>query len=190
MIRIIKGKAEKAYHDINFREEEGHKVRHVFIRKDQLLYDIDTETNIISKMRRDDKLGDKLATSETDSFRPLFHRWIDKYMDKAINRLSAFIFTPARVASMDDMDMWKEKELTLIFPMEWDDTTYEQLAGAIHDYIKNGALYEYLILSLTVNDPVTVSISSLKEESYEAIMDYANKKIGGYYKKNLEPMHF
>jgi hypothetical protein len=167
----------------------GNKLnKHLFLDKANILYDIDAMTSLVSKTRRSgDNPDDALATSESDRYRPLFDRWIEKYTQQAKARLKAYILTPVRVASMNDLKTWKECEITLTFPPSWNDTVYESMVSAIHDYIVNGCLYEYFSLTLTSKDSVTVDCQQKMLDSYMAMKNYACAVIPGTVHKPLQP---
>lgn len=162
--------------------------KHLFLDKGNILYDIDAMTSLVARSRRDkDNPDDTLATSESDRYRPMFDRWIEKYTQQMKARLKAFILTPMRIASMNDLKTWKECEITLTFPPSWNDTVYESMVSAIHDYIVNGCLYEYFSLTLTSKDPVTIDCQQKMADSYDAMKNYACAVIPGTVHKPLQP---
>lgn len=162
--------------------------KHLFLDKANILYDIDAMTSLVSRSRRDaNNPDDNIATSESDRYRPLFDRWIEKYTQQMKARLRAFIKTPWRISSMNDLKTWKECEIILTFPPSWNDTVYENLVSAVHDYIVNGCLYEYFSLTLTSKDPVTVDCQQKMLDSYQAMKSYACAVIPGTVHKPLQP---
>lgn len=162
--------------------------KHLFLDKKNILYDIDAMTSLVSRSRRDgNNPDDNIATSESDHYRPLFDRWIEKYTQQMKARLRAFIKTPWRVASMNDLKTWQECEIILTFPLSWNDTVYENMVSEIHSYIVNGVLYEYFSLTLTSKDPVTMDCKEKMEASYDAIKSYVCAVIPGTIHKPLQP---
>lgn len=171
------------------RPNNGNRMlKHLFLDKGNILYDIDAMTSLVARSRRDkDTPDDTLATSESDRYRPLFDRWIEKYTQQMKARLKAFILTPARTASMNDLKTWKEQEIMLTFPPSWNDTVYESMVSSIHDYIVNGCLYEYFSLTLTSKDPVTIDCRQKMLDSYQSMKNYACAVIPGTVHKLLQP---
>lgn len=162
--------------------------KHLFLDKANILYDIDAMTSLVARSRRDkDNPDDTLATSESDRYRPMLDRWIEKYTQQMKARLKAYILTPVRIASMNDLKTWKECEVILTFPPSWNDTVYESMVSAIHDYIVNGVLYEYFSLTLTSKDPVTIDCQQKMLDSYQAMKNYACAVIPGTIHKPLQP---
>lgn len=171
------------------RLQRGNKLdKHLFLDKANILYDIDAMTSLVSRSRRDaNNPDDTLATSESDRYRPMLDRWIEKYTQQMKARLKAYIKTPMRIASMNDLKTWKECEIILTFPPSWNDTVYESMVSAIHDYIVNGVLYEYFSLTLTSKDPVTIDCQQKMNDSYMAMKNYACAVIPGTVHKPLQP---
>lgn len=171
------------------RPIHGHHTKHIFIQASQLFYDIDAVTGMIGRARRSENgvQDNTLPTSENDSYRPMFYRWFDKYLRNAESRMQAFVLKPVRVAQMNTLTEWDEKEITLLVPDYWDDTCYEDLVNAIHTYIVNGALYEYLSLTLTSKDPVTLDKQMQMEDAYDDIKKYICSTKPGSVKRPMKP---
>ena len=162
--------------------------KHVFIVKDQLFYDIDAQTALVARARRQDPdNSDTIATSEEDGYRPLFHRWIEKYASNVRSRLAAYILVPVRTATMNDLKYWSEMDIELSMSLSWDDTEYDNLVDAIHDYIVNGVLTEYFKLTLTSKDPLTVDKENLMDESWLKIKQYVNTVKPASVQKPMSP---
>lgn len=160
--------------------------KHIYVLADQLFYDIDAVTGMLARIRSSE-LPDTFATAESDEYRPLFYRWLDKYVKKAEARMAAFILTPAHVTRTNELKEWEEKEIVLSMPDTWDDTVFEDLVNAVHRYISDGALYEYLSLTLTTKDAVTVERYSQMEEAYEDIKNYVCATKPHMVEKTLKP---
>lgn len=176
-------------HVAHGRRDKDWIFKHVFISREQLLFDIDSITGLVSRSRRNENgiQDNNLATSEADGYRPILNRWINKYTDKAKARMAAFLWTPARVATTDSLKNWEEQDITLRMPDWWDDTYYEMLVNAVHDYIVNGTLYEYFNITLTSKDPVTIDRLGLMDESYNEIKTYLNSPKPGAVVKPIQP---
>ena len=144
-----------------------HTDKHIFVYANQLWYDIDATTNLLSRSRRsvNDSQADTIPTSENDHERPLFYRWFDKYMKKAEGLLAAYLMKKEGVVRDNSIKEWDEQEIWLRMPDYWDDTRYDSLVHAIHNYIAAGALYEYFKLTLTSKDPLTADKAAEVEDA-------------------------
>lgn len=163
--------------------------KRIFIYSDQLFYDIDATTLIVAKSRRGNQTNqeDNIPTSENSQERPMFYRWFDKYIKKAEGILSAYVMKQEGKVRDNALKEWDEKELWLRMPDYWDDTRYESLVKAIHDYIVTGTLVEYFSLTLTSKDPVTVDKASQLEDAELEIQDAANAVKPGSMVRSLKP---
>lgn len=130
---------------------------------------------------------DVVPTSENDDERPLFYRWFDKYLAKLDTILTAYIMKPERRVRDNALKEWDEKEIWLRMPDSWDETRYEALVLAIHNYISAGALYEYFMLVLTSKDPLTIDKYSQLEDAELDIIDAANTMKPGSMVHTLKP---
>lgn len=171
------------------KKEENTIEKHIYLLKDQILYDIDAQSLIVMRARRDAAKVDNtiIGTDEADRLRPLLHRWIDKYADRARMALAPYAKNADGVASMNFINEWKEMDIELNMPEYWNESVYPMLVNAIHDYIVNGTLYDYFSLTLTANDPVTLTKKTEMEESLEKVKQYANTVIPGQVRKPLQP---
>lgn len=169
----------------------GHRYddKHIFIYSAQLWYDIDAKTSILSRSRRNmkDENGEQLATSENTKERPLFYRWFDMYLRNVESTLQAYVMKPKGRARGNELKEWDEQDIWLRMPDYWDDTRYEALAQAIHNYLVAGAMYEYLKLTLTSKDPLTVDKKEEVDNAELAIIDAANATKAGAMVKTLKP---
>ena len=88
-----------------------HTDKHIFVYANQLWYDVDAATNLLSRSRRsiNDSQADTLPTSENDHERPLFYRWFDKYMKKAEGLLSAYLMKKEGVVRYNAIKEWDEQ---------------------------------------------------------------------------------
>ncbi len=163
--------------------------KHIFIYANQLWYDIDAATNILGRARRGSQVGqeENIPTSENDQERPMFYRWFDKYLQKAEATLSAYVVKPEGKVRDNALREWNEKEVWLRMPDYWDETRLDGLTKAIHDYISTGALLEYLKLTLTSKDPVTVDKATGLEDAELEMIDCANATKAGEMVRQLKP---
>ena len=138
------------------RKAYGHSIKHIYIQADQLLFDVDSVTSLIDKATRKTQEETEVTTSEADSHRPMFYRWFDQYIASVERILSAYVAKPEGVARMNGLKEWQEKEIILVMPDYWDATVYDALVQAIHKYVVDGALFEYLSNTLTSRDQRTI----------------------------------
>lgn len=163
--------------------------KHIFIYANQLWYDIDATTNLLGRARRGNQTNqeDVVPTSENNDERPLFYRWFDKYIAKVETILSAYVMKAAGNVRDNAIKQWDEKEIWLRMPDSWDETRYDALTHAIHDYISSGALYEYLNIMLTGKDQVTIDKYSQVEDAEQEIIGLANTVKHGSLPHILKP---
>lgn len=171
------------------RPAHRYEDKHIFIYASQLWYDIDATTNMVGRARRGDQSiqSETILTSENDQERPLFYRWFDKYLKKAESILSAYVMKPEKRTRDNALKEWDEREIWLRMPDYWDDTKYEALVQAIHDYIVAGALYEYFKNTLTSNDKLTLDKKDDIDDAELEITDAANTTKAGAMVHTLKP---
>lgn len=181
---------DRGFRPIAFcRRGERFKERHLYVRADQIMYDVDAQTALVMRSRRTQNQEDvhTIGTDNADDFRPILHRWLEKYTDIVRAHLLAYIRTEPRIAATDDLKMWTEMDIILLFPEYWNENVFPLLTNAVHDYIVNGILYEYFSLELTPNDPVTMAKAQLMDASFSKIKAYATAALPGQLRKPLQP---
>lgn len=171
------------------RAGHGYYDKHIFVYANQLWYDIDATTSMLGRARRGSQASqeDNVPTNERDKERPLFYRWFDKYLKKTEVLLSAYIVKPEGRVRDNALKEWQEKDVWLRMPDCWDDSRYDALAKAIHDYIVAGALYEYFAITLTSKDPLTVDKASEIEDAELEITGAVNATKPGSLIRSLKP---
>lgn len=171
------------------RRGHAYEDKHIFVYASQLWYDIDATTGLVGRARRGSETNQEttVPTSEDSQERPLFYRWFDKYLQKAEGLLSAYVMKPKGTVRDNALKEWEEKEVWLRMPDYWDDTRYDNLVKAIHDYIVTGALYEYFSLTLTSKDPLTADKLEQLDDMELAITDAANATKAGAMVHTLKP---
>ena len=183
-------KGWKPVHGLNgskARPTTSYSEKHIFILADQLFYDIDAVTGIIDKATRGVEGTPQTTTSESDVYRPMFYRWFDQYIAKVESILKAFVTKPTRVANINGLREWNEREITLLMPDYWDATAYDSLVSAIHRYVTTGALYEYFALTLTSRDPRTLDKFQQLDDIYDDICASAFAVKPGSVHRTLNP---
>lgn len=169
------------------RRAYGHSVKHIFLQADQLLYDVDAITGMIDRTARIAQNDTEVATSESDTYRPILFRWFDKYIANVELCLSAFVLKPEGVTRLNDLKEWDEREISLLMPDYWDATVYDSLVQAIHQYVVDGALYEYMSLVLSSRDLRTIDRKQSLEDGITNIRALSCRVIPGTVHKHLKP---
>lgn len=163
--------------------------RHIFIRKDQVFFDLDSQLGIISISRKkQDGTVDDTLTNATTAYRQMFYRWIDKHIGIAKGVMSAFVLDKFKTTSMNSISDKDEIDIELLMPGFWDDTVFDQLTNAVHDYVVNATLFEYFAISLTSKDPVTVDKRQLMIEALSDVKKYVNAAKPGFVEKRKSPL--
>lgn len=186
---------ETINHHLHHHHHGGHDLVHqqrrlktIFIRKDQMLDDIAMQIDIIADSRSNEAGTPPPALSNaTEKYQSQFTRWIDKYLDSVKSRMAAYVMTIERHAVMNAQRNWDEAVIHLAFPVSWNETTFTNLADAIHQYIVNSVLKEFFVLTLTSKDPVTIDKATMADESFSQIKHCCVTQRPGFAKKTLEP---
>ena len=165
----------------------GHTDKHIFHQADQLHYDVDAVTELIQRASRPDQAAPDIVTAESDTYCPRFLRWFDKYIANVEHCLSAFVLKPEGVTRLNDLKEWDELEISLLMPDYWDATVYDSLVKAIHQYVVDGTLYEYLSITLSSRDPRTIDRKESLEEGITNIRALSCRVIPGTVHKHLKP---
>lgn len=175
-------------YDPNYGIRNPKSERHIYISKDQVFYDIDAQLGIISNSRRKaDGTEDETLTLATTNYNPMFCRWIDGHIGEAKTVMSAFVLEDSKTAGVNSIKDMDEVDITLLMPEWYDDTVFSQLIDAIHSYVVNATLRDYLVMSLTSKDPVTIDKASLAEENKSSIRQLINASKPGRIRKHLSP---
>ena len=162
--------------------------RHIFIRRDQVFFDIDAQLGILSEARKkDDGTEDDTITNATTKYQQMFYRWIDRYIGVAKTVMSAFVLEKFRESAMNSIKDKDEVDITLLVPEWYDDTTFAQLCDKVHEYVVNATIGEYCIMRLTSKDPVTVDKLQLAEEAKTEIRKLVNMSKPNTISKPFKP---
>lgn len=122
------GGSDRRYGDHGPRFEKN-----IYIRKDQILFDIDTQMSIVAKARRrQDDTEEETLSSGSSPYQSLFERWIDRYSGLAKGVMSAFVLERAHKGEMNDIKGETEQTITLLMPAYWDDTVFQQLSAVFY----------------------------------------------------------
>ena len=169
--------------------------RHIFISRDQILYDIEAQISMMSRARRkEDGTEDETFTNATQQYQQQFYRWIDKHIGVAKSAMSAFILEKFKTTKMNSISQNEEVDITLLMPEWYDDTVFDQLCQAVHDYVVNAALFEFFSLTLIVptrysvaNDPATEMKMRQMNDALSDIRKYVNASRPGTVRKPYKP---
>ena len=161
--------------------------RHIYLFRDQLRFDISSQIGIMSRTRRVDGKEDNSLSDVFENYSGMIDRWIDKYLKLAKARMGAYVLDRFHTASNDTLKSENEIDIELEVPEYWDDTVFEPLSQAVHDYIVNGTMYELISLTLPPRDNVINQKRIDVEESYHDIKRYICASKPGRVKKPLQP---
>lgn len=162
--------------------------RHIFIRRDQIFFDIDVQLSILADARinPDGTKNDTLANA-TSKYQQMFYRWIDTHIGETKTTMSAFVLEQFKETSMNSIKDREEVDITLLFPEWYDDTTFQQLTNAVHNYVVAATLFDFLSMFLTSKDPVTIDKLQLKTEALSEVKKLVNASKPGRISKIQKP---
>lgn len=162
--------------------------RHIYIFRDQLKYDISSQVGIISRTRRTpDGKEDPSLSDVVDNYSGMIDRWIDKYVKLAKGRMASIILDRFHTSTSDNVETENEIDIELEVPEYWDDTVFDSLSQAVHDYIVNGAMYELFTLILPPKEGIVNQKRIDMDDSYHDIKRYVCSSKPGRVKKPLQP---
>lgn len=175
-------------YDPQFGVKNPKHERHIFIRRDQYICDIDSQLQIVAMARRSkDGVEDDRMTSATTQFQPMFLRWIDTHIGQAKVKMQSFVLEKFKDTTMNSIVDNEEVDIELLMPDWWDGTVFEQLKNAVHDYIVNAVLHEYFMLTLTSKDPVTIDKLNCAKDNLSDIRKLSNSAKPGVIRKPFKP---
>lgn len=151
------------------------------------MYDIEAELNIITRSRRNEAHLQDNGIENTDELRPILNRWMNKYISLAKRKLTSVLRDDAPNASTNYIKDAEEIDFSLSIGDWWNENALDTLTEAIHDYIVNGTLYEYLLLYLTAKDPVTATKEQQTEFALENIHNALCSYKAGKLRKGMHP---
>ena len=182
-------------HDKEYGIKNPKFERHIFIGRDQIMYDLDAQISMMSKARRkDDGTEDDSFANATDTYKQQFYRWIDKHIGIAKGKMQVFVLEKFKATKMNSISQEEEVDIELLVPEWWDDTIFDQLVQAVHDYVVNATLYEFFSISLLVpqrhgvsQDPATVVKQQQMNDNLAEIKNLINSSKPGSIKKPFKP---
>ena len=182
-------------HDTEFGIRNPKFERHIFISRDQIFYDLDAQISMMAKSRRkEDGTEDDTFSNATTTYRQQFYRWIDKHIGIAKGVMSAFVLEKFKTSKMNSISQKEEVDITLLVPEWYDDTMFDQLVAAFHDYVVNATLYEYFSISLLVpsrygvaQDPATLVKQQQMTDALNDVRKYMQANKPGSIRKTQNP---
>lgn len=162
--------------------------RHIFIRRDQVFFDIDAQLSILADARKNpDGTENDALTNATTKYQQMFFRWIDTHIGEAKTTMSAFVLEKFRETAMNSIKDRDEVDITLLMPEWYDDTTFTQLTDAVHTYVVSATLDDYLTMAITSKDPVTLDKRQAKSDAQLEIRKLVNAAKPGRISKIQKP---
>ena len=152
-------------------------------------------TSVMARARREkDGAEDDTFANATENYKQQFYRWIDKHIGIAKSVMSAFVLEKYRRTKMNSISQVDEVDITLLFPEWYDDTVFEQLCSAVHDYVVNATLFEFFSISLLVpykngvtQDPATIVKQQQMNDALSDVRKYVNASKPGRIRKPYKP---
>lgn len=162
--------------------------RHIFIRRDQIFFDIDAQLAIIADARKNpDGTENDGLTNATTKYLQMFCRWVEKHVGEAKTVMSAFVLEKFSESSMNAIKDSEEVDITLLMPEWYDDTTFPQLTNAVHAYVVAATLLDFLSVFLTSKDPVTIDKREMKDDALAEVKKLVNAAKPGRISKIQKP---
>ena len=162
--------------------------RHLFIRRDQILFDIDAQLGMIADARKNtDGTTDDTITNATTKYQQMFYRWVDSHIGEAKTTMSAFVLEKFRETAMNSIKDKDEIDITMLMPEWYDDTTYQQLCDKVHEYVVSSTIYDFCKMRFTSKDPVTLDMEKQKIESQFEVKKLANMAKPNRISKPFKP---
>lgn len=162
--------------------------RHIFIRRDQVFFDIEAQLGMLADGRKNaDGTEDDTISNATTKYRQMFYRWIDRHIGEAKTVMSAFVLEKFRETAMNSIQDRDEVDITLLVPEWYDDTTYQQLCDKVHEYVVDATLADFCTMRFTSKDPVTIDKERGRIETLGEVRKLANMAKPGRIRKPMKP---
>lgn len=159
--------------------------RMVLLMKEEMLNEVHTELLKLSRGRTNEKgMPDfMLQTNELED-EALLTRYINRHVGRICARINPYLFElNSKVSDDDMMERTPIYEFKLVFPKNWDDRLFEQLAEEMHSYVVNASITEWLKSYL----PDMASVyGSQADSAWDNIKHIVSVRSGGIHKP-LQP---
>ena len=160
----------------------GYRV--VLLLKEEMLNEVHTELLKLSRSRTNEKgMPDfQLQTNELEDD-TLLTRYINRHVGRISSRINPYLYELSSRVDDDMMERTPVYEFKLVFPKNWDDRLFEQLAEEMHSYVVNASITEWLKSYL----PDMASIYGTQADSaWDNIKHIVSVRRGGVHKP-LQP---
>lgn len=162
--------------------------RHIFIRRDQIFFDIDAQLSMIADARKkEDGTQDDTITNATTKYQQMFYRWIFSHIGDAETVMSAFVLEKFRETAMNYIWEKDEVDIALLVPEWYDDTTFQQLCDKVHEYVVSATMADFCKMRFTSKDPVTIDKVHDTEEARNEVRKLVNMSKPGTISKPFKP---
>lgn len=162
-----------------------HEMRHLFIYKNQILLDVQSQISMVNGSRKKEDGTENTELEMTEKYKAQFDRWIDRYVDNVKERLVLVLFDLYNTALGDELKDWSEKRLCLKFPSWWDDTAWRPLVSCVHEYIVSGVMWEWAKIALTSKDPFTADKAEDVEKLWAKMRNLQAKHKPGSIRRSF-----
>lgn len=175
-------------HDPEFGVKNPKFERHIFIRRDQVFFDIDSQLGILADARKSqDGTQDDTLTNATTKYQQMFYRWIDSHINEAKTTMSYAVLEKFRDTAMNSIKDHEEVDITLLVEEWYDDTTFPQLCDKVHEYVVSATLADFCKMRFTSKDPVTIDKVQDAKDANDEIKKLINMAKPGRISKPYKP---
>ena len=166
----------------------GFQLIEIIILKDEIYHDIDRETHDLQEHRNKtatapagSPAGQITTIATDDTSRYLMDRHIDRYVNKTVHLLTAYLALPSpyahRIAN-NHTKSWQEKSILISLPARWPPHLIDPLRDAVHRFIVKGVEMEILSTTLGPGDAYVQLCAQESEEADGDITVYVNTRYG------------
>lgn len=166
----------------------GFQLVEVIIFKQEIYHDIDAETQALQNHRNKtanvpagSPAGQITTIATDDTSRYLTDRYIDRYLNKTVQLLSAYLAIPSpfahRIANNHTRE-WQEKSILISLPKRWPPHLIDPLRDAVHRFIVKGVEMEILSTTLGPSDHYVQLCAEEAEEADGDITVNINTRYG------------
>lgn len=153
------------------------KMKEIVLDKDALLYEIENIVDKVSRSRlRDDNLEQSIQVQagETEQDRAITVRSIGNAINVIRSRMGAYI-------SNEDVG---DEVIKLQFPEGWKECVFPDLVGAIHEYVINIGVFEWLRVTLPQE---AQGYRERAEECLYRVKSCVTARVTGSVRRPLQP---
>jgi hypothetical protein len=174
-------------HDREFGIKNPKFERHIFISREQVSFDLDAQLGMIADSRKKpDGSVDDSITNATSKYQQQFYRWIDKHIGVAKEKMQAHVLEQFKTSKMNSISQVEEVDIELLVPEWWDDTIFDQLCQAVHDYVVNATLADYFTLRPDMGDLIALK-KDAANDNLNDIKKLVNSSKPGRIRKPFKP---